>query len=121
MLALLPLGSRVAVRVVEPLLAGLDFFRRAVRFQRHYAGGKRIVNTLQTNGTLITAEWAAFFRHNNFLVGLSLDGPEVIHDRFRMDRDEAIRHLYGNVVERTARIRPYRIVVAPLEIEPLQT
>ena len=70
----------------EPLLAGLDFFRRAVKFQRRYAGRKRIVNTLQTNGTLITAEWAAFFRHNNFLVGLSLDGPEEIHDRFRLDR-----------------------------------
>lgn len=70
----------------EPLLAGLDFFRRAVALQKRHAGGKRIVNTLQTNGTLLTADWAAFFRDNGFLVGLSLDGPEDIHDRFRADR-----------------------------------
>ena len=70
----------------EPLLAGLDFYRRAVTYQQRYAGGKRIVNTLQTNGTLLTAEWASFFREHAFLVGLSLDGPEAIHDRFRMDR-----------------------------------
>ena len=47
---------------------------------RRFSGGKKIVNTLQTNGTCITAEWAAFFRRHGFLVGLSLDGPEDIHD-----------------------------------------
>ena len=70
----------------EPLLAGLDFFRRAVALQKRHAGGKHIINTLQTNGTLLTADWAAFFRDNGFLVGLSLDGPQDIHDRFREDR-----------------------------------
>lgn len=70
----------------EPLLAGQDFFRRAVACQQWFAGGKRIVNTLQTNGTLLTKEWASFFRDHAFLIGLSLDGPEAIHDRFRTDR-----------------------------------
>ena len=73
----------------EPLVLGLDFYRKAVAFQKEYAGGKTIHNTLQTNGTLLTEEWAAFFRENGFLVGLSLDGPADIHDRYRRDRGGA--------------------------------
>lgn len=67
----------------EPLLAGLDFYRKAVGFQRKYSDGKKIHNTLQTNGTLITSEWAQFFRANDFLIGVSLDGPKYVHDRYR--------------------------------------
>ena len=70
----------------EPLVLGLDFFRSAVEFQRRYAGDKRIFNSIQTNGTLLTPQWARFFRENNFLVGLSLDGPRDIHDRYRLDQ-----------------------------------
>ena len=68
----------------EPLLAGMDFFRSALAFERKYSRGRPVRNTLQTNGTLLDAEWAAFFRDNGFLIGLSLDGPEDIHDCFRM-------------------------------------
>ncbi len=67
----------------EPLLAGLDFYRKAVEFQKKYGEGKRIHNTLQTNGTLITREWAEFFRANGFLLGVSIDGPQNVHDRYR--------------------------------------
>jgi uncharacterized protein len=67
----------------EPTLMGLDFFRRAVEFQTRYAGGKRAANGLQTNGLLLDREWARFLRENGFLVGLSLDGPEDVHDRYR--------------------------------------
>lgn len=67
----------------EPLLAGLDFYRKAMAFQRKYADGRHIHNTLQTNATLITREWAEFFRANNFLIGVSLDGPQNVHDRYR--------------------------------------
>lgn len=67
----------------EPLLAGLDFYRKAMAFQKKYADGKHIHNTLQTNATLITCEWAEFFRANNFLIGVSLDGPQNVHDRYR--------------------------------------
>ena len=70
----------------EPLVMGLDFYRKAVEFQQKYASGKIIHNTIQTNGTLITHEWAAFFREHNFLVGISIDGPADIHDKFRKDK-----------------------------------
>ena len=70
----------------EPLVVGLDFYRKAVEYQKKYADGKVIHNSLQTNGTLLTADWASFLRDNDFLVGLSLDGPEAIHDRYRRDR-----------------------------------
>ena len=70
----------------EPLVMGLDFYRKAVELQRKYASGKIIHNTLQTNGTLITSEWADFFRENDFLIGISIDGPADIHDKFRKDK-----------------------------------
>lgn len=70
----------------EPLLLGLDFYRRAMELQRRYADGKRIENTLQTNGTLVDEAWCDLFAANNFLVGLSLDGPGDIHDAFRLTR-----------------------------------
>ena len=73
----------------EPLVMGVDFYRKAVAFQRRYAGGKIVHNSIQTNGTLLTPEWADFFRENGFLVGLSLDGPREIHDRYRLDRGGA--------------------------------
>ena len=67
----------------EPLLMGMDFYRQAIAFQKKYADGKRIFNTIQTNATLVTREWAQFFHENSFLVGVSLDGPRDVHDRFR--------------------------------------
>ena len=70
----------------EPLVMDLDFYRKAIEFQQKYAEGKTIHNTIQTNGTLITHEWAAFFREHNFLVGISIDGPADIHDKFRKDK-----------------------------------
>ena len=69
----------------EPLMAGLQFFEKAMELQRRYAGDKVIENTLQTNGILVNEEWCRFFKDNNFLVGLSLDGPEDIHNAFRRD------------------------------------
>jgi len=71
----------------EPTLMGLDFFRRSIVYEKEYAKpGMKILNTIQTNGTLINDEWAAFFKENNFLVGLSIDGPREIHDFYRVDR-----------------------------------
>lgn len=70
----------------EPTLMGLDFFRRVVEIQRRFAKCKSITNSLQTNGTLLTDEWCAFLRKHRFMVGLSLDGPREIHDRYRRDR-----------------------------------
>jgi uncharacterized protein len=71
----------------EPTLMGLDFFRRSVELQKKYARpGTRIENTFQTNGILLNDEWCQFFHENSFLIGLSLDGPQKLHDFYRKDR-----------------------------------
>lgn len=69
----------------EPLLLGLDYFRAAVRLQRKLSKGREYTNSLQTNGTLLNAEWCRFFRENGFLVGLSVDGPPDIQDASRVN------------------------------------
>lgn len=69
----------------EPLLAGIDFYRKAMELQERYRGDKTIENTLQTNGTLVDEAWCDFFRQHRFLVGLSLDGPQALHDAHRLD------------------------------------
>jgi uncharacterized protein len=74
----------------EPTLMGLDFFKRSVDFARKYARpGMTIQHTIQTNGTLIDDEWAAFFKEHNFLVGISIDGPSEMHDIYRQDKGGA--------------------------------
>ncbi len=70
----------------EPTLLGLDFFRRVVELQRPYIGRKSITNSLQTNGMLLDDEWCRFLKKHDFMVGISLDGPREIHDRYRHDR-----------------------------------
>jgi uncharacterized protein len=70
----------------EPTLCGLDFYKKAVEYQMEFsASGQVISNALQTNGVLLDEKWARFLRQYRFLVGLSLDGPEEIHDRYRRD------------------------------------
>jgi uncharacterized protein len=72
----------------EPTVAGLDFFRRAVALQRrHKPQGRRIANGLQTNGVLVDDSWGLFLAEEGFSVGLSLDGPQDIHDRHRLTQD----------------------------------
>jgi len=70
----------------EPLLRPLSFYRQALRYQRMYAGGRHIDNCIQTNGTLITEEWARFFAMHHWLVGISIDGPREYHDSYRCFR-----------------------------------
>ena len=93
----------------EPTLMGLDFFKRSVALQKTYAKpGTRVENTFQTNGILINDEWCEFFRENNFLIGLSMDGPKELHDFYRKDKGgqgtfdrvmKAVRLLQKNKVE----------------------
>ena len=67
----------------EPLLMGLDYYKRVIRLQKVYGRNRQIDNVLQTNGTLLTEEWCQFFRENNFLIGISIDGPEHCHNKYR--------------------------------------
>lgn len=92
----------------EPLVMGLDFYKKALELEHKYAGDKQVNNTIQTNGTLITDDWAKFFHDNNFLVGISVDGPAVVHDRYRRSKDgsptldrviRGVEALYRNRVE----------------------
>ena len=93
----------------EPTLMGLDFFRRSIELQKKYQRpGMQVENTFQTNGILLSDEWCQFFHDNNFLIGLSIDGPKRLHDRFRKDKSgdgtfdravQAARLLQKNKVE----------------------
>jgi serine-type anaerobic sulfatase-maturating enzyme len=71
----------------EPTLMGLDFFRRSVELaEDHLRPGQRAQYTIQTNGVLLDEEWASFFKENDFLVGISIDGPREMHDAYRVDK-----------------------------------
>jgi uncharacterized protein len=75
----------------EPLLLPLIYYARALELQQKYAHGRHIDNCLQTNGTLLNDEWCQFFREHNFLIGISIDGPEPMHNTFRQDFEHTLR------------------------------
>jgi uncharacterized protein len=70
----------------EPTILGINFFKRVIELQKSFAGQKTITNSIQTNGTLLTEEWCRFLKIHDFMVGISLDGPREIHNRYRKDR-----------------------------------
>jgi uncharacterized protein len=70
----------------EPTLMNLHFFEKVVELQQKYANGKQISNTFQTNGTRLDDNWCRFFRQHNFLVGISIDGPEHVHNHYRLTK-----------------------------------
>jgi uncharacterized protein len=72
----------------EPMLRGLDFYQRSVALANRHRKPhhRRVLHTMQTNGTLIDDEWAAFFKQHNYLIGLSIDGPRELHDAYRIDK-----------------------------------
>lgn len=73
----------------EPMIRPLSYYKKVVRWQRQYAEGKTILNCLQTNGTLLTPEWCRFLHDEGWLVGISIDGPQNMHDAYRMKRNGA--------------------------------
>ncbi len=91
----------------EPTLAGLRFFRNVVALQKKYAAGKQIENALQTNGTLLNEDWCHFLRDENFLVGISIDGPEAMHDTGRIDKQG--RSSYREVMRGIELLRKHRV------------
>lgn len=70
----------------EPTVLGVEFFRKAVEFQQRYANGKRIENAFQTNAVLLDDRWCDFLAENEFLVGVSIDGPRELQDHYRVDK-----------------------------------
>lgn len=81
----------------ETLMRNISFYRKAVQLQQKYARGRHIENSIQTNGTLLTDEWCQFFKENNFLVGISVDGPQHCHDKYRKTKDD--RPSFYNVMK----------------------
>ncbi len=76
----------------EPTLMGLDFYKRAIELEKRYGHNQMVGNGLQTNGLLLNKNWAAFLREYDWLVGISLDGPAHIHDRYRCDKGQKGTH-----------------------------
>lgn len=98
----------------EPTLAGIAFYERALLLQRKYAGSKRITNSIQTNGVLIDEQWAAFLARNHFLVGLSVDGPSWLHDRYRKTRSQ--QSVFDKVLRAMDLLKRYRVDVNVLTV-----
>jgi uncharacterized protein len=92
----------------EPTLMGLPFFEQAVRYQHQYARpGQKIINAIQTNGTTLTEDWCRFFKAHEFLVGLSLDGPQELHDAYR--RDKGGHATFERVMAGLALLKQHRV------------
>ncbi len=92
----------------EPFLLGLDTFRRIVALQRkHQPRHQRITNGIQTNGTFLDEDWCRFLAEEGFAVGLSLDGPQGMHDRYRVTKDQ--NSTYQEVMRGYRLLRQYRI------------
>ena len=100
--------ATIAWQSGEPTLMGLDFFRRSILYQQKFKRpGMIIQNTMQTNGTLLDDEWCEFFHNNNFLIGLSLDGPRKLHDAFRVDK--AGRPTFDKVMIAARLLRDHKV------------
>lgn len=97
----------------EPTLLGLDFFRRVVELQEKYRpNGVVISNDLQTNGVLLNDAWCSFLRKNNFLVGLSIDGPELLHNAYRVNK--AGRGTFNQVMKAVTLLHKHQVSFATL-------
>jgi uncharacterized protein len=92
----------------EPTLMGLDFFERAVALQEQYRRpGMRIENALQTNAVLLDDDWCRFLKRHGFLVGVSLDGPQELHDAYRVDKGGG--PTFGRVMAGLGRLKAHRV------------
>ena len=91
----------------EPTLLGLGYFQKIVDLQKKYSDGRPIHNALQTNGTRLDHEWCRFFREQNFLIGLSIDGPRALHDTYRVDKGG--KPTFDDVMRGLALLKRYRV------------
>ena len=92
----------------EPTLMGVDFFRQAVRYVEQYKQPHhKIEYSIQTNGILLDDDWAEFFKENNFLIGISLDGPPHLHDRYRVDKGS--QHTHARVLKGLSFLKKHQV------------
>ncbi|WP_126148324.1 anaerobic sulfatase maturase [Synechococcus elongatus] len=91
----------------EPTLLGVKFFEKVVALQKRYAKGKVISNSIQTNGTLLNDRWGKFLKEHHFLVGLSLDGPRELHDRYRVDKKQ--KPSFDRVMQGLVILKKYQV------------
>jgi len=110
----------------EPTMLGLDFFRRALELQQKHKKDKKVSNCLQTNGVLLNDEWCEFLKKHDFLVGISLDGPEEVHDFYRVNRSRA--RTFGSVMNGLNLLKKHGVrfnvlacVASETASEPLKT
>jgi uncharacterized protein len=111
LLEMQPLGDViVAWQGGEPTLIGIDFFRRAIAYVGQYRkAGQNILYTVQTNGTLLDDDWCAFFSQHKVLVGLSIDGPQQMHDAYRVDKRGS--GSFGDVMQGYELLRRHKVEV----------
>src|SRR5215467_2598616 len=98
----------------EPTLLGVDYFRKVVELEKKYANGKRIENAFQTNGVLLNDEWGEFLAKNQFLVGLSIDGPRKLHDKYRVDKSG--RPTFDKVMRGLGYLKKHRVEFNTLSV-----
>ncbi|EHN68754.1 anaerobic sulfatase maturase [Aliivibrio fischeri] len=91
----------------EPTLAGIEFYVKALKLQKKYARGKKIFNSLQTNGILLNESWCNFFYENQFLIGVSIDGPEDLHDTYRVTRQG--KTTFNKVMDAIQLLKKYQV------------
>lgn len=91
----------------ETLMRPISFYQKAIKLQQKYAHGRQINNSLQTNGTLLTDEWCIFFKENNFLIGISVDGPQHCHDKYRKTKDN--RPSFYNVMKGISLLKKHSV------------
>jgi uncharacterized protein len=91
----------------EPTLAGIGFYEKALRLQEKYGRSKIITNAIQTNGLLIDEEWAGFLSRNNFLVGISIDGPSHLHDAHRVSRNG--KGVHAQVIKALGHLKQHQV------------
>ncbi len=91
----------------ETLMRNINFYKKALELQRKYARGRQVDNCIQTNGTLLNDTWCKFFKENNFLVGISVDGPQHLHDKYRRTKDD--RPSFHNVMKGIALLKKHGV------------
>ena len=91
----------------EPTLLSIDYFKSIISLQKKFAKGKKVTNSIQTNGTLLTDGWCRFFKEHGFLVGLSIDGPREYHDKYRVKANG--RPTFDTVMSGLELLKKYRV------------